>query len=152
VPVTDYTPTAAQVAANVMSRTRDSFGNLAGTFNANTTPTDTQVDAVVGAVINEVADEIGDDIPQPLFDDAASVVAKRAAMQVELDFFPEQVNTGRSIYPQLNDQYKTALASLKKQVVQIESGDTATVDAADVATGASMGGFPDSQCWDTRRW
>lgn len=131
--VSDYTPTKDLVARKVQSRTRDQFGNLAGTFSATTTPTDTNVTAIIGDVITEVADVIGDDIPTALFDDAKNVVALKAAMQVELDFFPDQVNTGRSIYPQLSDQYEKALVRLTRAITMSEAGD-GTVDDA----GASL--------------
>lgn len=148
-PVSDYTPTVAQVAANIMSRTRDKYGTLAGTFNANTTPTDTQTTAIVGAIMTGVADKIGDDIPAALFDDATRVAALRAAMQVELDFFSEQVNTGRSIYPQLKELYEQALASLEVQIVEnMGAGAVSTAEAKRPSYS-----FPENDgLWMTRRW
>lgn len=149
-PTSDYTPTVDQIARKIMSRTRDAYGALVGTFNASTTPTGVQALAVAEDVITEVADVIGDDIPVALFDDASNVAAIRAAMQIELDFFSEQVNTGRSIYPQLEKQYQSAINSLAEAVLQAEAGDGKVENTApsrrpsysfpDSSTGTSLTG------------
>jgi hypothetical protein len=72
-------------------------------------------------------------------------------MQIELDFFSEQVNTGRSIYPQLERLYNNALNSLASAVtLTLEGGDGKIVDSS---PGRSpSGGFPDAANWLTRRW
>jgi hypothetical protein len=150
VPATDYTPSVVQVARKDLSRTRDKYGNLVGTFNADTQPTDTQVMSLTGDLLTEVADVIGDDIPTPYFDDAANVVALRTAMQIELDYFSEQVNTGRSIYPQLKEQYDTALKNLIKAI----NSDDPTTPGVE-GGGASMRpsyGFPEAKTGWSTRW
>lgn len=124
----DYKPTVGQVARKILSRTRDSYGNLSGNFSATSTPTAEQVIQIIDDVSTEVADLIGDEIPTPLNDDAANVVALRAAMQIETDFYAEQVNSGRSIYPQLEKQFNSALAALQKQIEAFDRGST-EVDA-----------------------
>jgi U3 small nucleolar ribonucleoprotein component len=149
VPINDYTPTAAQVAANIMSRTRNRYGALIGTFSANTTPTDTQIPTITDAVINEIADVIGDDIPQAFFDDAAKVVAKRVAMQIELDFYPEQVTSNRSTYKELKDQYEEALASLSRQITMAGEGETGATGSGEAKSPSYS--FPPASDWLTRR-
>jgi hypothetical protein len=132
--------TVYDVALKDLSRTRDSYGNLAGTFNQETAPTDDQVIAMIQRLGPAVADAIGDDIPVALYDDAQNVLATRVAMQIELDYYPDQVNTGRSIYPQLEKMYETELARLQTAVQQAEAGG-GTVDP----TGPSLfaqGSFP----------
>jgi hypothetical protein len=122
----NYIPTVRNVASKIMSRTKDQYGKLIGTFTEDTTPTGQQVEIVVDGIITEVADVIGDQVPEAFVDDAANVAALRAAMQVELDFFSDQVNTGRSIYPQLREQYLTALENLVKALAAGALGPTGT--------------------------
>lgn len=119
VPV-DYTPTVSQVAKLIMSRTRNSNGQLLGTFTADTEPTDTDVDALIATAQAEVEDVVGNNIPEELWDDVSTPIAYLAAANVELSFFSEQVNTGRSIYPQLMDRYKESLADVKAQLTAME--------------------------------
>lgn len=119
-----FLPTIKDVALKIMSRTRDSYGNELGTFTKVTRPSDDQVLAIIRQIAPVVGDAIGDDIPSFLWDDAQNVIATRAAMQIELDFYSDQVNTGRSIYPQLEQQFKDDLALLQQQVVLAEEGDT----------------------------
>lgn len=126
----DFLPGVAQVAREIISRTRDAFTNLLGTFTADTEPTDTQVLNIILDVATLVADEIGDDIPEELWDDAKKVIALRAAMQIETSIFSDQVNTGRSVYPQLKERYEVELGRLQKQAVLLaESGSLSPVDA-----------------------
>jgi len=119
----NYFPTVRNVGSKLMSRTKDQFGNLCGTFTTETTPTNDQVESVIEGIITEIADVIGDKVPEELIDDAQNVTALRAAMQIELDFFSDQVNTGRSIYPQLKDQYDLALKNLSVAVNEYGTGD-----------------------------
>ena len=137
----NFRPTITEVARKIMSRTRDRYGNLVGTFTQNTQPTDTQAAGIITGVLTEIADYIGDEVPEAFRDDAANVAAIRAAMQIELDFYSDQVNTGRSIYPQLKEQYEEALLALTK-AMSSDDPNTPGVDPSSVtATGASFG-FP----------
>jgi len=134
-----YAPNVAQVARKILSRTRDQYGNTLGTFNTNTTPTEQQVSAIILDVLPNVADEVGDEIPPEYFDDAAEVVALRAAMQVELDFFPDQVATDRSPYPQLADLYEKELERLRQSISVAVDGEP--VDTA--PSNRPSGSFPE---------
>lgn len=138
----DYRPSADRVARKLLSRTRDAYGNLQGRFSTTTTPTSTQVDEIISDTMTDVADLIGDDIPEALFDDAADLVATRAAMAVELAFFSDQVNTGRSIYPQLEKEYEMEIPRLQKAVTEAEEGDGTVDDAG--ASNRAQGAFPDA--------
>lgn len=123
----EYMPTTSQVARLILSRTKDRYGNMPGSFTALTTPTALQVTAIANDVIPEVADVIGDTVPEALTDDAQQVVALRTAMQIELSYYSDQVNTGRSIYPQLKEQYTLALAELAKQIEMFGQDGATTV-------------------------
>lgn len=142
-PVTDYTPDVQQVANVIMSRTVDQYGNVTGTFSGTTKPTDTQVTNITTQIAQRIADVIGDDIPPQLFESGKGVVAERVAMQIELDFFSDQVNTGRSIYPQLKDQYDADLKNLLKQIQLIGEGADPTKTHEAGATNKAQGTFPD---------
>jgi hypothetical protein len=144
----NYLPAVAQVAQHDMSRTRDQFGNLLGTFTSTTQPTDDQVAQLIFTAATKVADEVGDTVPEKLRDDAADVVALRTAMMIELDFFAEQVNTGRSIYPQLKSEYEEELTKLQAAIIAIdETGNV--VDAG--PAGRPSYYFPEAKTgWDTR--
>jgi len=63
-------------------------------------------------------------------------------MQIELAYYSEQVNTGRSIYPQLEKDYETEVPLLSKQLITVLDGGTTTPVAAGPGLGASFGGFP----------
>lgn len=169
-PNVNYLPTVDQVARKILSRTKDNRGNLGGTFTASTTPTDEQVEQIIFDAVKPIADVIGDIVPDELLDDAQDVVALKAAMQVELSFYPDQVNTGRSIYPQLKEELEGkytgrsyapgALTRLSRAVVQMNEGET-TVTNSDPSRMASFGGFTETdpitgiaarEGWMTRRW
>lgn len=145
----DWRPTITRVAKKILSRTRDGYGNIQGTFTSTTTPADNDVAEIVTNILTEVADSIGDDIPSALWDDAANVAAIRAAMEIETSFFADQVNTGRSIYPQLKDQYDSALARLQRQVTLYAEGGTSVGDTG--SGGLASGSFPDATGWMTRQ-
>lgn len=102
-PVSDYTPTVAQVGALLRARTKDTGGNELGTFTSATRPTDTEVNLLIAQAAGTLSTKAGDDIPAALFDEASQLAAIRAAMLVELSYFPEQIMTGRSTYPQLQE-------------------------------------------------
>jgi hypothetical protein len=130
-----FLPAVSDVGLEILSRTRDQYGNLIGTFNADTSPNDTQVLGIIDQVAPLVGDAIGDTIPGAMYDDARKLIAIRAAMQIETSFFSDQVNTGRSIYPQLKEQYELELARLQKQLALMSQGNS------DVPVNAGMGGI-----------
>lgn len=137
----EWLPGVGDVARYVMSRTKDKYGNELGTFNADTRPTNVQVSEMIPESADRVTDVIGDNIPEVLWADAADVVAERTAMQIELDFFPEQVNTNRSPYAQLKQQYEEDLSRLSKQVEVVEEGGDLSAVSTEPSRKA-VGSFP----------
>lgn len=117
-PTSDFAPVVQDVADRLRARTKDRDGNEVGTFNANTRPTDTQVDGLINKAGADVAMVVGSDIPNAVWDDAKDVVSLRAALLVELSFFPEQINSGRSPYPQLKQLYDDDLKNLLAAVTR----------------------------------
>lgn len=137
-----FLPTLEDVGSELLSRTKDQFGNgPLGTFTDDTTPNDTQVLKIIDNVAPLVADSIGDTIPPELWDDAKKLIAVRAAMQIETSFFSDQVNTGRSVYAQLEKRYELELTRLQRQALLLEeSGSLSPVDAG--SAGKPRWNFP----------
>lgn len=127
---TSWAPEPSVVAARLPQR-------LVGveTFNDDTVPTEAQAQEVIdqavqdvvaavgsfdpAAIINEADVERGED-PVTLGDLAASAATLDAAAQIELGFFPEQVQGGE--YEALNDRAKAALARLEEAVIEYRAG------------------------------
>lgn len=71
-----------------------------------------QASELVVTATNDVAAAVGADIPEAWWPMAESVTSYRAAMLIELSYFPEQVASGRSPYEQLKALYTDALKNL----------------------------------------
>jgi hypothetical protein len=100
-----FIPSVDDVGAILRTRTKDNFGNELGTFTEDTRPTDQQCLTLIGQAYDDVVGVIDDDIPETSFRDARSAIALRAAMLVELSFWPDQVPLGRSPYAQLKELF-----------------------------------------------
>lgn len=155
-PVSDYTPSIEDVGARLFSRTKTKGGQEAGTFNPSTAeerdktrPTAEQVMALISENVDTIAGEFGADIPDAPGDDPArfrkgvkSLVTLAVAMDVELNFYAEQVATGRSPYRDM----KTLFDSRHKALLgAIFPGDGDGGPGGPQTEGegyASYGGFP----------
>jgi hypothetical protein len=109
----EFLPDPVDVAALLPARTYIDDGGEVGVFNAFTRPTEGQVQTLIYSAGNEVAARIG----QTIDDDtlrafARELVAIRAAMGVEIGYFPEQTNTEDSAYDKLKELYDEGLARL----------------------------------------
>jgi len=117
-PVSDWTPGLADVGAILRARTKDVVGNELGTFTVDTRPTDVEVSALISQGVADVAMATGSELPASVWNDAKSVAAFATALRVELSYFPEQINTGRSPYQQLKQLYDDML---KRLLTAVES-------------------------------
>jgi len=124
-PLADFKPTAAEVGALLRARTKDVNGNEAGTFNNDTRPTGAQVDSLAADAAGEVASVMGTEDPCPdmepesqatVYAKARSAARVYTAMLVELSYFPEQVETGRSPYDRLEKLWTSRSSSLAEFV------------------------------------
>jgi len=111
--VVAFLPDPIDVAALLTARTFLDSGDEAGQFTAETRPTEGQVQTLINQAGNEVSAKVGQDIE----DDrqrayARELIAIRAAMGVELSYFPEQANAEDSVYDQLKALYESGIASL----------------------------------------
>lgn len=131
------------VAELVLIRTRDDSGNLLGTFNNFTRPTDEQTRALIyNKAIPDVLPLIGTDIPDELIPEAQNVVAIRTAMYIELTFFGNEVAQNRSVYNNLKTLFDEKVATLQNAVAAIEAGGEITDDMSGAA-GRPFYDYPD---------
>lgn len=147
-PVSEYTPTVASVAAILRARTKTRGGKEAGTFNPasavgtadETRPTEEQVILEISNSLGHISGIIGADIDERFQDSASRAAALRTALLIELSYFPEQVATGRSPYVQLKELYDEEWATLLDAMGL--SPDAGGGVVAPDAGYPSAGGFP----------
>lgn len=148
-------PTIADVAAWLRARTKTRGGAEAGTFNPatvpdgdQTRPTAEQVQILINdflptfnAVWGVIPDAPGDDIDA--YRNAVGRLASLGvALEVELQYFPEQVATRRSPYPEMLDLYNRRFANMLS-VLGLDKDSSGEIDAGGVEGGyPSYGGFP----------
>lgn len=109
-----------EVADLLRARTKVSLGDESGAFSANTRPTSDQVTSILAQAKRTVVGAIGTSTPctDDLAATTAAVIHQRAAMQVELTYYPEQVNTNHSPYEQLKDLYQEELKQLIEAIAE----------------------------------
>lgn len=109
------------VAAILHARTKDDVGNELGVFTSATRPTAAQVTDLLIRAKRSVVNVIGTAEPctADLAADAANLIHLRAAMMVELSYFPEQVASNRSHYEQLKALYDGDIVTLAEAVAEI---------------------------------
>ena len=152
-----YTPTVKQVATHIRNRTRlgASWGSmpegaLAGTFTpSQTSPTSSEAREVIREAGNFVAMKVGRDVAPKVREMARSVVALRAAMQIELSFYAEQVATNRSPYDKLKELYDDAIAELMEAVIEAGSDGDPVAGQGQMP---SYGGFPSTAIGMEHPW
>jgi hypothetical protein len=109
----DWRATTADVATILRARTQ-ALNTESGAWDENTRPTKGQVQVLIGQAVNEIAARLGTD--ELATDDlrayARELVAIRAAMAVELSYFPEQTDTDQSAYDHLRELFETGLKAL----------------------------------------
>lgn len=126
-PSSDFTPTVDDVGAMLRGRTRDDDGNELGTFTPTTLPTDTQAQSIIEQAVEEIAGQIGENIPARLRKSAKSITTLLAAMNVELTYYAEQVNSGKSAYEAYERRVNAALGTPQKRgwlVVAVNDEET----------------------------
>lgn len=112
----DYTPTSADVAAEMPTRTvgpatdSDYDGSESPDFTTETRPRKAQVDSAIGEAVALLAPRLGK-VPDDLDAFARRVVTLRTAMLLERRFWPEEVDDERGVYQALKDELAEALAA-----------------------------------------
>ena len=122
-PTSNWPISVDAVGTLLRARTRDTQGNEVGTFNTDTRPTEDQVLSLINTAVEDLASVVGTDLDESLWTRAATVAGYKAAMLVELSYFPEQVARGNSLYEQLRDLHAEALKNFLKAVAAKAPGE-----------------------------
>lgn len=151
-PVADFTPDLDMVGALMRTRTVNSSGAELGTFTSDTRPTDDEVEILVDQAARDLVDEVGEDLPEVAWGSAKSLVTVRTGMKIELSYFPEQIGTNRSPYPQLRQEWIDGIPRLQKAVAA--QADEAEGSEAVIGPGSPSYSFPVNKGgmigWDTK--
>lgn len=106
----DWTPTVDDIGRKMRTRTMNRNGTEEGTFQPSTADPDHQTKPTAEDIARIIEEEtgalmgfVGYDIPAPLWQLAHSAALSRVAARVELDYYTEQINSGRSPYEQYKD-------------------------------------------------
>jgi hypothetical protein len=112
--VVPFLPEPADVAAFLRARTYLDSGEQEGEFTADTRPTFVQVETLINQAANEVSARLGQEVEDDaLRAFARNIVAIRAAMMIELSYFPEQADEdATTVYKELKSLYESELANL----------------------------------------
>jgi hypothetical protein len=142
-----FQPTIADIAVLVPARTVDRFGNRLGTFTAETRPTAIEVQRIIVKATAQVGakavvtSESGPDVILQ----ARHLSALYGAMLVELTYFPEQIGSGRSPYPEYKDLYDNGIEALASAAIdRNEGGDGSPADP--------VSSFPPPRGFDCEVW
>lgn len=119
-----WAPTVEAVGALLRARTKTTDGVEAGTFTSTTRPTAEQVTELIQTATSDVLGAVEEHsvvisdgttvIEEYAYSAASGSAVVKAAMLVELSYFPEQVATGRSPYDQLKELYDQRLSHLRR--------------------------------------
>lgn len=141
-----WAPGVDDVGAILRARTMTRNGQVIGTFNSYTTPDDIAVMSLINQACGDVQDAIGPEVnvPPSLYPMADDLAAIGTALLIELSYFPEQINSGRSPYPQLQKQYDDKLKRLQNAIVSL--GGERPTDGSQSPFGA-FGGPPVPMSW-----
>jgi hypothetical protein len=146
-----YLPTLADIGALMRARTVTVMGDEVGTFNEDTRPTGEEVNRLIVQAADDVMAGFDVDIPPGAYRYAKQAIIYRTAMLVELGYWPEQINTGRSPYPQYAAMFDNFMLNLEK-AIEREQGELITGEDA-LSPGMAAYTFPDTSIlvgWSTR--
>jgi hypothetical protein len=143
-----YQPTVEDVANLIIARTKDNLGSELGTFTVNTRPTFESVNNIIDQAADDVTTALDTDIPVEAYDYVKQAIALRAAMIIERSYFAEQINSNRSPYPQLKEDYEWLMGTNEKpgfiiKAVEREAEEEIMGEAA--LTNRPAYSFPDAE-------
>ena len=133
-PSDNFKPSVQDVANLLRARTKDQYGKELGQFTVDTRPTDEMVTEIIGLSASDITGTLGDDLPEEYWPELESLTALRAAMLVELTYFPEQVRSGRSAYAEYKTMYDDTLARLTEAI----KSDEDYIDPGGIGTTANQ--------------
>lgn len=143
----NYMPTVNMVGAEIRARTKNKDGIELGTFNADTRPTAIGAIELIHLAAGEVLSVVDYDVPEDAWEFVRSAISLAAAMKVELSYFPEQVNIGRSPYTAMERRFEAIMLRLTEAVDREESED----GQPPYGPNMPIGNFPPATDWLTRR-
>lgn len=167
-PVSDYTPTVADIGAILRARTKTRGGSEAGTFNPaaaassdQTRPTAEEVTSLIGVALEDITAAFGPDVPDAPGADVNAyrnavkrLAALGTALQIELTYWPEQVATNRSPYSQLLALYDKRLARALELISEAQGADGG--EGGSIASAPSGypsdGGYPETAIGMEQSW
>jgi hypothetical protein len=150
-----WVPSLEQIGALLRTRTKDTAGNELGTFTTDTRPTAQDVQELIQQAVDTFVLRAGTEIPPELYQEAQRLIAIRTAMLVEISYFPEQIDTGRSPYNQYMQLWVEGYGDSKSKGVLIQAiesvkqGDT---DILPTDPGIAVYNFPQASDIATRSW
>jgi hypothetical protein len=107
-----WAPSVQDVARHLTARTKDDNGAYVGTFNNDTRPTADQVQALIDTAVALVRGMFtAADVPEEVQAQAKEAATLKAALSVELSYFPEQAQDN-SPYLQLRALSDQAMQTL----------------------------------------
>lgn len=110
-----YRPTPTDVARLLRARTQDSNGQEVGDWTDDTRPSTEDVEALINQAMGPVVAFVGamtDELQAPLRPAAFHLVVLGTACLIEKSYFPEQVQSNRSAYPEYKTEYDDLLGRL----------------------------------------
>jgi hypothetical protein len=128
-----YLPTISTVGALLRARTVDKSGTEVGTFTKDTKPTQEEAMILIRQAGRDVSLKLGPEIPEAYLEDARHLVALKAAMLIELSYYPEQVAANNSPYDRYKVLYDEGLPSLVMAVTDAEGAEGDTEAASGLA-------------------
>ena len=111
-------PNANEVARLLRARTKDLAGKEAADFTDDTRPTWSEVDDLIDTAEGDVLAQTGTLLSEIDTRAARALVTLRAAMLVELSYFPEQVRSDRSAYVEYKRLYDDGLQALLASIAE----------------------------------
>lgn len=122
-----YRPLVSDVAELLRARTKDKYGNEVGNFTADTRPNQEQVQELIDQATDDIVADLDTDIPASAYRYVKRLITIRAAMEVELSYWPEQTNTDRSAYRNLKELFDEQLIrvtnAVERETLEEEFGD-----------------------------
>lgn len=110
-----WLPEPQEVANLLRARTKDDEGEELGYWSDRTRPTDDEVEGLIATAAGDLL--AAADLLRPGYEDphnsARSLCSRRAAMLIELSYFPEQVTTAQSPYTEYRQQWEDGVVALQ---------------------------------------
>lgn len=138
-----WKPSTADVAAQIPARVQEPGVGRVDDFSEDTEPTKAQVEAIIGLAVREVASSVGTNpCSEELRSDAGAAAALRAAMRVEVGFWPEQTTNAGSSFKSLESLWKDSMRTLV-EAVEEQCGGAGEGEGGAAGEPSARGSFDD---------